>query len=185
MTSSGAGRKTPGAGYRLPASPKSKSTSSPDAAFLGKLRPRLRFGVVSLHTLCACRIQQSNRACRVPVQGPIDHAHDCCHAKVRFRHNSMRDRCWSYYRQARFHVATEQSCFNSGQAQRPRQTSVLKRAQQRRCLMRMCSCLIRTIAMVGPLLAITAAREETNKMDHYRPRSGGRALLVVPLAFET
>ena len=35
----------------------------------------------------------------------------------------------------------------------------------------------------GP--GIAAAREERNKFEHYRPRPGGRAVLTVPLSFET
>ena len=38
------------------------------------------------------------------------------------------------------------------------------------------------ITATGP--GVAAGREERSKVAHYRPRDGGRAVLLVPLAFE-
>ena len=189
VDSGAAGEQAPGAGDWLLACPRTKSTSIPDAAYRCILRARLRCDLVPSGARCAYRIQRTQRICTKEVLGPADHAHACCDLKVNARHNALRDKWCQLYRQAGYHAATEQSVpelgpgqaveadirAEGGPAEPVRYADVVVTHPIQ----------IRNGRLAGSGPGVAAAREERGKLNDYRPRPGGRPVLLVPLAFES
>ena len=189
VDSCSAGPKAPGAGDWLLAAPRSKATAIPDDAFICCLRARLRLDLVPPHTHCAYVFQPNNRTCGKEVAGPADHAHACCNVKVNARHNALRDLWLSFYRQAGYHADKEQSVpeLGPGNDVESDVRAVGGPAEPVRYADVVVTHPIQTRAgrITGSGAGIAAEREERKKLSDYAPRTGGRAVLLVPLAFES
>ena len=189
VDSASSGEGAPGAGDWLLAVPKSRATSIPDDAFVCLIKARLRCDLVPANAHCAYIIQTKKRQCASVLTGPADHAHDCCHQKVHFRHDSMKDKWCSLYRQAGFAALTEQSVPELGPG--PAVIADIRAEEGPAAPVRYADVVIThpicchrgSWCGTGPGTAV--AREERGKLKDYLPRPGGRRVLLVPLAFES
>lgn len=161
----------------------------PDDTFLCILRTRLRCDLTPPGSRCAYVFQSNNRTCGASLGAAADHAHICCSAKVNARHKTLHNLWPSYCRQAGYLADKEQSVPKlgsgndvvadvravGGPAERIRYADVVVTHPVQVLAGRVSGC--------GP--GVAAAREERKKFGHYKPRLGGRSMVITPLSFES
>ena len=109
--------------------------------------------------------------------------------KVNARHNALRDHWCRLYRHAGYHAETEQCVPELGPG--PDVESDIRAQGGPAEPVRYADVVVTHPAQMrqGRLYVSRAgvgvAREERAKVSDYQPRAGGRAVLIVPLAFET